>query len=111
MQWVSLSTQYQRGMRRSKMAEETLSQAYQHVFMGNSTRAEAMMVLADLEKESGFVQVVMPGPGVSMDFENGKRYMFGRIFRYLAMTQEEQDALHKAARLEALTDAEEGPLI
>src|SRR5689334_2539613 len=105
MQWVSLATQYPQGMRRGNMAEETLGIAYRNVFFGNCTQAEAQMVLADLEKESGFVQVVLPGPGVSLEFENGKRHLFGRIFRFLSMTREEQDALHKAARAEALVDA------
>lgn len=93
------------------MAEETLAHAYNNVFHGNATKAEQQMVLADLEKESGFVQVVLPGPGVSLDFENGKRYMFGRIFRFLSMTQEEHDALHAAARQEAMVDSQEGPII
>lgn len=111
MSWVSLGTQYPKGLRRGSMAEETLGQAYRNVFFGNCTQAEAQMVLADLEKESGFVQVVVPGPGVSLDFENGKRYVFGRIFRFLSMTREEQDELHQASRRESLIDAQEGPII
>lgn len=91
-------------------AEETLAEAYRHVFRGNATSAEQQIVLADLENESGFVKVVIPGPDVSPDFENGKRYVFGRIFRFLAMTREENDALHHAARNEALADAQEGPI-
>lgn len=92
-------------------AVETLANAYNNVFRGNATKAEQQMVLADLEKESGFVQVFEPGPGVSLEYENGKRYLFGRIFRFLAMTPEEHDALHRAARQEALTDAQEGAII
>jgi hypothetical protein len=92
-------------------AQETLANAYRNVFRGNPTSAEQQMVLADLENESGFVKVVLPGPGVSQEFETGKRHIFGSIFRFLAMSLEEQDALHHAARREALTDSEEGPII
>lgn len=92
-------------------AVETLTNAYNNVFMGNPTKAEQQMVLADLECESGFVQVVIPGSDVSLDFETGKRYLFGRIFRFLKMTQEEHDELHKAARAEAIANAQEGTII
>lgn len=111
MSWVSLASQYSRGRRRGMEAVETLANAYNNVFMGNPTKNEQQIVLADLECESGFVQVVEPGPGVSLDYETGKRFMFGRIFRFLKMTTEEHDELHKAARAEALANSQEGTIL
>jgi hypothetical protein len=111
MSWQGLAGQFQPGMRRSMQAVEILANAYNNVFMGNATKAEQQMVLADLENESGFVKVVIPGPGVSLDFEGGKRYMFGRIFRFLSMSFDEHNELHKAARQEALADSQEGNII
>lgn len=93
------------------MAVETLAHAYNNVFNGNATKAEAQMVLADLENESGFVKVYTPGAETSLEFENGKRYLFGRIFRFLSMTPEEHNELHAAARQEALVDSQEGAII
>ena len=92
-------------------AVETLANAYNNVFRGKPTTAEQQMVLADLECESGFVQVVEPGPGVSLDYETGKRYLYGRIFRFLNMTFEEHNDLHTAARAEALANSQEGTII
>ena len=111
MQWVSLATQYQQGHRRGMEAVETLANAYNNVFRGKPTDAEQQMVLADLECVSGFVQVVEPGRNVSLEYENGKRFVFGRIFRFLSMTMEEQNALHQAARQEALINSQEGTII
>lgn len=111
MSWVSLATQYQPGHRRGMEAIETLANAYNNVFMGNPTKAEQQIVLADLECESGFVQVVIPGPEVSLEYENGKRFLFGRIFRFLRMSMEEHNELHAAARLEAITNSQEGTII
>jgi hypothetical protein len=92
-------------------AVEQLSNAYNNVFLGNPTKAEQQMVLADLECESGFVQVVIPGPDVSLEYETGKRFLFGRIFRFLKMSAEEHDELHKAARMEAMVNSQEGTII
>jgi hypothetical protein len=110
MLWVSLASQYQAGLRRGNRAMQDLANAYNHVFRGNPTKAEAEMVLADLANESGFYKVHVPGPEVSLEYETGKRAVFGRILRFIRMSQEEHTALEYAARQEALAD-QEGPII
>ena len=41
---------------------------------------------------------------------NGKRAVFGRLFRFLRLSEDEVRALEEAARQEALTDACEGEI-
>ena len=90
---------------------QDLAQAYNAVFRGNPTKGDSEMVLADLANESGFYKVTVPGADVSLDFETGKRYVFGRIHRFLNMSQAEWDELHVAARQEAMADAIEGSIV
>lgn len=69
------------------------------------------MVLADLANHSGFYQVHPPGSGLNELMEaNGRRAVFGRLFRFLRLSQTELHALEEAARRESLADAQEGEL-
>jgi len=69
------------------------------------------MVLADLANHTGFYQVLPPGTGVNELVDaNGKRAVFGRLFRFLRLSEEEVRALEEAARQEALADAQEGEI-
>lgn len=111
MPWVSLGSQFRRGLRRGEQAMERLAQAYVHVFRGNPTKEDQEIVLADLHNESGFSKVFVPGPRVNLNFEEGKRYTYGRIHRFLAMGNDEWRELQEAARREAMADAEEQPII
>ncbi len=88
-----------------------LTRAYRNLFDGRATKQEAQMVLADLANHSGFYQVLPPGAGVSELAEaNGKRATFGRLFRFLRLSEEEVRGLEEAARQEALADAMEGEI-
>lgn len=111
MQWVSLASQFRVGLRRGNMAKELLAKAYANVFMGNATKAEAQMVLADLANESGFYKVFVPGEGVSLEYNEGKRTLYGRIMAFIQMSPEEHRALEHAARQESITDMTEGPIV
>ena len=69
------------------------------------------MVLADLANHSGFYQVMPPGtPMADLMEANGKRAVFGRLFRFLRLSEDEVRALEEAARQEALADAREGEI-
>lgn len=69
------------------------------------------MVLADLASHSGFYQVLPPGAAASELAEaNGKRAVFGRLFRFLRLSEEEVRGLEEAARQEALADVSEGEI-
>lgn len=109
--WTSLASQMPMGTRRCSRARLTLTQAYRNLFDGRAAKREAQMVLADLANHSGFYQVLPPGAGPSELAEaNGKRAVFGRLFRFLRLSEEEVRALEEAARQEALADAREGEL-
>lgn len=111
MPWANLSSLHKVGHRRGSQAMNDLAKAYSNVFRGNPTKAEAEMVLADIANESGFYKVHVPGPGVSLEYETGKRAIYGRIISFIQMSSEEHRSLEFAARQEALTDNSEGPLI
>ncbi len=69
------------------------------------------MVLSDLSNLSGFYQVLPQGAGASELAEaNGKRAAFGRLFRFLPLSEDEVRGLEEAARQEALADAREGEI-
>lgn len=60
-----------------------------------------------LANHTGFYRVTEPGAG-ALDFAEGKRAVYGRVFRFLRMSDAEVASLEEAARAEALTDAREG---
>ncbi|GLS17966.1 hypothetical protein GCM10007874_09820 [Labrys miyagiensis] len=106
MRWLSLSRHFG-SQARSKEAELRLALAYDNLFA--SRHADAQLVLADLADFTGFYRV--NGPGIPPDdraFSDGMRAAFGRLFRFLNLTDEEKAALVEAARAETLVSANEG---
>lgn len=104
----SLSRAYPKGERRSAKAQQTLATAYQKLFTGHGGEQDAQLVLVDLANFTGFYRV--NGPGFSGDdraHSDGMRLAYGRIFQFLRMSDEERRQLEEAARLEAVTDADE----
>lgn len=109
MRWRNLSGLFAPQLRRRLQARLALGSAYRRLFAGRGSKADAEMVLADLANHTGFYRVTEPGAG-SLDFAEGKRAMFGRLFRFLRMAEDEIEALEEAARAEALADAREGEI-
>lgn len=109
MRWRSLSSAFAAGMKRRLRARLALGAAYRRLFSGHGSKADAEIVLADLANHTGFYRVTPPGAG-SLDYMEGKRAVFGRIFRFLRMTEAETEALEEAARAEALADGREGEI-
>lgn len=109
--WTSLVSGLPTGRKRGSRAALRLTRAYRNLFEGRATAQEAQMVLADLASHSGFYQVLPSGAGLEELAEaNGKRAVFGRLFRFLRLTEEEVRELEEAARQEALADACEGEI-
>ena len=70
---------------------------------------EGQIVLADLVSYCSYYQVAPPGASLEMLADhNARRAVFGRIFHFLHLTDEEVRDLGIAARLEAMADATEG---
>ena len=107
--WRSLSSQFAKRFRRRLPARLTLGGAYRRLFSGRGSKADAEIVLADLANHTGFYRVTEPG-AQSLDFAEGKRSVYGRVFRFLRMSHEEIEALEEAARAEALADSTEGEI-
>ena len=111
MPWRNLSSLFATGGRRRFRARLSLAQAYRRLFSGHGSKADAETVLADLANHTGFYRVTEPGGGKgSLDFAEGKRAVYGRVFRFLRMSADEAAALEEAARTEALADAQEGEI-
>jgi hypothetical protein len=108
--WVRLSQlPFAKG---SARGQEKLGSAYRNIFSGKGTADDAQMVLADLANHSGFYRV--SGPDVDPNaraFADGMRAAYGRIFRYLSLTDQELQDLQEAARAEALRDAVEEEMV
>jgi len=103
----SVSTGLPAGSRRGAKAQQKLTAAYREVFKVG--REEAEIVLADLAEFSGFYRVTQPGAG-DLAFNEGMRAVYGRIFRFLRMTDQEIRELEEAARYEAVTSFQEGEI-
>jgi hypothetical protein len=109
--WRFVSRSFRPGFRRSGHAIAKLSNAYEALFTGHGSKEDAEIVLADIANWTGFYRV--NGPGLSAEdraFFDGQRAVYGRIFRFLRMTEDERRQLEEAARAEALVDAEEGQI-
>lgn len=109
MHWRTVSNRFLPRFRRGAGARIDLAMAYQRLFAGRGSKEDAEIVLADLGAWSGFYQVY--GPGVSADdraHRDGMRAVYGRIFRFLRMTDDEVRALETAARAEAVVTSQEG---
>lgn len=108
MKWFPLS-RLNRGRARGDEARLRLSLAYHNVF--NPQNADVQIILADMADYTGFYRV--NGPGIPPDdraFSDGMRAAFGRLFRFLNLTDEEKTALVEAARVETLASANEGQI-
>lgn len=80
-------------------AEVRLALAYQRTFMGSPTNEDQELVLVDLADFSGFYRVTpLDGGRDQIVFNEGLRALYGRIFRYLRMSDQERQALEAAAR-------------
>jgi hypothetical protein len=107
---MGLTQRLPRGSRRGPVARKTLTEAYSRVFVqGGASDEDRRIVLADLADFSTFYRV--NGAGITGDdraFTDGQRSVFGRLFSFLRMTEEQTQLLEEAARAEAVTDSEEG---
>lgn len=111
MSRANLGSKFQAGRKRGPSAAKRLEEAYNAVFTGHGSKEDAEIVLSDLANFTGFYRV--NGIGVSGEdraFADGMRLAYGRIFRFLNLTDAERRALEFAAREEALADTEEGDL-
>lgn len=107
MKWRSLAAQAASGARRGKVAEKRLAEAYMAVFGREDEDVE--IVLADLADYCGFYQVAPPGStGETLQYANGLRASFGRLFSFLSMSDDRLQALESAARAESETNEAEG---
>lgn len=111
MPWHNLGRSLAAGRRRRVQARLFLARSYRRLFSGRGSRSDAETVLADLANHSGFYRVTEPGGAEgALDFAEGKRAVYGRVFRFLRMSAEEAAALEEAARAEALSDTREGEI-
>lgn len=104
--WLPIARLFRQRPRGTE-AEMRLASAYRNVFMSGSGDAE--IVLADLADFTGFFRV--NGAGIPPDdraFSDGMRAAYGRLFRFLNLTDEERSALIDAARTETLASHNEG---
>ena len=103
--WLALARLFRRA--RGDEATLKLALAYHNVF--DIRNEDVQIVLADLADYTGFYQV--NGEGMPPDdraFSDGKRAAFGRLFRFLNLTDEEKAALSQAARAEAIASSNQG---
>lgn len=104
--WDSLGSLLSRQRHKDRYAAELrLATAYQRVFLGNPTNDDQNLVLVDLANATGFYRVTPPGPTQTRDdivFNEGMRAAFGRIFRFLNMTDQERDSLAAASRASSI---------
>lgn len=103
--WLALARLFRRA--RGGEAALKLALAYHNVF--DIRNEDVQIVLADLADYTGFYRV--NGEGIPPDdraFSDGKRAAFGRLFRFLNLTDEEKAALVQAARTEAIASSNEG---
>lgn len=106
MRWLPIARLLRRNPRGSEAALK-LALAYNNVFKPHDP--DVQIVLADLADFTGFYRV--NGQGIPPDdraFSDGMRAAFGRLFRFLNLTDEEKAALVEAARAETLVSSNEG---
>ncbi|MDJ0513022.1 MAG: hypothetical protein QNJ62_06230 [Methyloceanibacter sp.] len=86
----------------SSIGEKRLADAYQRVFETQSASDEDReIVLADLAEYTGFYKITAPGDLELLQFANGQRAVFARIFQYLRMSDADLKRLEEAALHEA----------
>ena len=107
MRWFPLARRF--AAARGAAAEERLALAYRSLF--SARNSDAQIVLSDLADFTGFFRVNGPGIGAEdRAFTDGMRAAYGRIFRFINLTDEECAALVEAARAETLASAAQGSL-
>ena len=111
MAWISLSSLFSPSKRASRQANLRLVQAYRRLFSGKGDDADAKIVLADLATYSGFYRVFPSEVEDStLRFTEGRRSVYGRVLRFLRLSEGELEDLEEAARQEALAAQQEGVL-
>lgn len=91
--------------KRDAAAKERLRQAYAAIF--DLDEVNAQIVLADLCEYCGYYKVFDPAVSMSvMADHNARRAVFGRIFHFLNLSEDERRELHEAARREHLANLE-----
>ena len=80
-------------------AENRLQQAYEALFAGRGSKEDAEIVLADLRNFCGFdaVNEAVMHPN-TLQYQSGRRSVFGRIHDNIRLTDHERTALEKAVR-------------
>lgn len=107
--WATVSQRFWPGSRRGRGAALAITESYRRVFSGRGDVADAQAVLADLANHSGFYRVNPPGvSGADRAYADGQRAVFGRVFGFLTLPDEQIRALEIAARQEASVTAQEG---
>jgi hypothetical protein len=102
----TIGRKHPRGRRRGPSAARDLATAYRDLFLGTE---QGRIVLADLAEQSGFYTVSTPTEtDAQVRFAEGKRFVFGRILRFLRLSEAEIARLEMAAREETLYSQEEG---
>lgn len=86
---------------------KALADAYNRMFSGEGDKEDAQIVLSDLANWTGFYRVNGPETGADeRAWADGSRSAFGRIFRFLRLSDIERRQLEEAARQEAIADTE-----
>ena len=99
--WATISDLFPPGSDQFEK-EARIASAYIAVFQGSPTQQDQQIVLADLMASSGFAQV--QGGGTQSDelnYREGKRALFAKVYAYLTLSSSDISALHNAARREA----------
>lgn len=80
-------------------AKQRLQHAYDALFAGRGSKQDADIVLADLRSWTGFntthQHVVLPD---QLQYESGRRAVYGYIDSFINATDEERNALDRAVR-------------
>ncbi len=97
MAWRTRARQTRQGV---PNADANLVAAYNSVFAQG--REDVELVLADLAEFSGFYKVADRGTSADqLNFDEGKRLAFARIWSFLTLTDKQLEELENAARDEA----------
>lgn len=81
--------------RRQAQRENRLRQAYYAVFIGKPTDDDQNLVLLDLADFSGFYKV--SSADMPLEYIEGMRAVYGRIFSYIRLSPDEVRSLEQAA--------------
>lgn len=97
MSWRTLARQK---AAQPAQSEQALCTAYRDVF--GVKKESVQLVMADLAAFTGFYQVVPQGtPNEALQYQEGSRAAFARIYHFLSLTDEQLMALEQAARSES----------